>query len=245
MFESLPQTLWKKRVGGRCGCLRAVTRGWQAHVVAKIQHLWASLASRCSPCSLFAALSAVQPWVFLAGILLDILAARGCSAECSQDLWWQFPVTLGRGQWSWAIPLGLCSFWGHSAMVILQLSHFVLLSINFQRKHRLQRLQLKPDNNKQIFTAWFDLLSPHCNNFCWRLVWDPWQCLEAENLILFFSQILCSAISPGRQRLLGSFSWLPMSVPPILQVRESLSMARLCWGISGAHPSMIHKSMSG
>lgn len=45
MFESLPQTLWKKRVGGQCECLRAVTRGWQAHVVAKIQHLWASLAA--------------------------------------------------------------------------------------------------------------------------------------------------------------------------------------------------------
>lgn len=43
------------------------------------------------------------------------------------------------------------------------------------------------------------------------------------------------------QRMLGSLSWLTMSVIPILHVREPQSAARLCGGI-GVQLSVFHKS---
>lgn len=112
-----------------------------------------------------------------------------------------------------------------------QIAEFAVSNLTIISKHS------QPDlicSHPAAITSWEGWFEIHGN--AWRL--RTWFCS-------FFSQALSSAISPGCQRLLGSFSWLPMSVPPILQVRESPSVARLCWGISGAHPSMIHKSRAG
>lgn len=56
------------------GVWRLEQLGGKAHVVDKIQEFWASIAEGAVQqfqCSLFAALSALQPWVFLSGISWD------------------------------------------------------------------------------------------------------------------------------------------------------------------------------
>lgn len=119
-MSHFPKPCGRREWVGSVGCLKALTVGWQAHVVAKIQEFWAGTAAGAlqqfhAPYLLLSQLFSLEfsyqkfLWASWTGISLDILAAQGYSAECSQVLWQLLPVPSGKGQWSWAIPLGLCS----------------------------------------------------------------------------------------------------------------------------------------